>query len=173
MVNNFYSDKDGRYPIKPVTIETVDGAIFDFFDKKLALTVIKDDTPYKVPIFFATGERWALTRKNNFKDAHGTLILPIVSIRRLDIVRDQQELGGFTSAQKHITISNVIHPKNPNLESLLKLRTSRGFKFVPADKPPIIETLTIPFPDFSVIQYEVVIWTQFTVQMNQMMQKIF
>lgn len=171
MVNNYYSDKESRYPFKPVTIETVDSAVFDYFDKKIELNIYKDDVPYKVPVFFATGERWAVIRKSNFRDSHGTLILPVVSIRRLDILRDT-EMGGMTSAQKHITISNVIHPKNSNLQNLIKARKDRGF-VVPSEKPPIIETLTIPFPDFSTIQYEIVFWTQFTTQMNDLLEKVF
>jgi len=38
-LNNRYFDKHGRYPIANVTLETVDGAVFNYFDKKLAINV--------------------------------------------------------------------------------------------------------------------------------------
>lgn len=64
MANNSYFDKDGRYSIKPVTLETVDRAVKDYFDKNLNVTVDTETTRKKVNTIFATGERWKLTRDN-------------------------------------------------------------------------------------------------------------
>ncbi len=64
MSNNNYNDKKGRYEIKPVTLETVDRAVRDYFDKKLNITVDSETTRKKVATIFATGERWKLTRDN-------------------------------------------------------------------------------------------------------------
>jgi hypothetical protein len=64
MSNNSFFDKDGRMAIKPVTLETVDRAVKDYFDKKLNITVDTETTRKKVFTMFATGERWKLTRDN-------------------------------------------------------------------------------------------------------------
>jgi hypothetical protein len=64
MSNNSYFDKDGRYQIKPVTLETVDRAVRDYFDKNLNITVDTETTRKKVATTFATGERWKFTRDN-------------------------------------------------------------------------------------------------------------
>jgi hypothetical protein len=173
MANNFYNGKEGRYPVKPVTIETVDGAVFDFLDKKVAPTVEmpNEGQPHKVAVHFAAGERWALLRKNGFRDNHGTLILPIISIRRTDIDREEY-LGGMTSAQRSITISKVIHPKTSVIQNAVDARKRRGVFFQPK-REPVIETLTIPFPDFSQISYEITIWTSYMTHMNEILEKLF
>lgn len=175
MANNIYSDATGRYPIKDVTIESVDGAVFDYFDKKLSPHVDKDDggetVGYKVPVFFATGERWALIRKNNFRDEHGTLILPIISIRRTNIDRTPG-FGGMAQEVKSLTVSKVIHPKTSNVQNQVDARKRRGVFFQPKVEP-IIEHVTIPFPDFAQVLYEVTIWTQYNTHMNEILEKIF
>ncbi len=176
MVNNAYNEKEGRYPIKSIGLDDIDGAVFDYLDLKLSPHVDRanengDIVSYKVPIHFAAGERWALLRKAGFRDNHGTLILPIISVRRQNIERTGY-LGGMTSAQKSITVSKVIHPKTSVIQNAVDARKRRGVFFQPK-REPVIETLTIPFPDFCQVLYEIVIWTQYNIQMNEIMEKIF
>jgi hypothetical protein len=172
MANNRFLDKEGRYPIKPVTVETVDGAVYDFFDKKLDLSVDGPSGKADVKVLFAGHERWAQIRKNGFRDEHGVLVLPIISIRRMDISR-QPTLGGPTSAQKSLTVSRKIHPKTPFVQSIYETRRANGFLATPEKAEPIYETLTIPFPDYAIVNYEISIWTQHNTQMNDILEAIF
>ena len=176
MVNNLYKDKKGRYEIKTIKIEHVDGAVFDYFDKKLAPTVEKESaegTLYsaKVMVEFAAGERWALIRKNKFRDEKGTLILPIISIRRTDISR-KMDMGGMPSAQKSITISKKIHPKTSNIQNQIETRRNAGLVYQ-QPRSAIMETLTIPFPDFCTITYEITLWSDYNQHMNEILEKMF
>jgi hypothetical protein len=176
VANNFYSDKKGRYEIKPVTIETVDQAAVDYFDKKLNVHVDTERGRSKVSVMYASGERWKLIRKNNFRDENGTLILPIISVRRTDIDRTPG-FGGMAQEVPEITVSSVIHPKTSNVQNLL--RTRQENKHFPSVSDPkastavVREYLTLPFPDFCTIYYEVSIWTQYQTQMNDILEKIF
>lgn len=171
MVNNLHKDKQGRLPIKSVRIETVDAATVDYFEKKLSPTVTAERGPYKVPVLFAAGERWKLIRKNKFRDEHGTLILPIISVRRGDIDRTPG-FGGMAQETKYITVSKVIHSKTNTLQGLVDARKKRGL-FWEKKKEPIIEYTTIPFPDFCTINYEITFWTQYNTQMNELLEKVF
>lgn len=171
MANNVYEDKEGRYPVKPVTIETVDGAVIDYFDKFLNVHVENPtDDNRKVLVIFAGGERWAQIRKNKFRDENGTLILPIISVKRMDIDRTRG-FGGMAQEVPEITISKVIHPKSSNVASLVEQRKQNFWPEV--TPPPVIETVTIPFPDFCQIYYEVTIWAQHQEHMNEILEKIF
>jgi len=169
MANNFWKEKKGRYEIKPVTIKTVDGAIFDYFDKKIAPTVEVEKDRSKVPIIFASGERWRLIRKNNFRDENGTLQLPLISIKRSDIDRTPG-FGGMAQEVPEIVISKRIHPETPYRQNTVK---TRQLNYPEPTQPPIYEYLTLPFPDFSTIHYEIIIWTQYQAQMNEILEKIF
>ncbi len=176
MVNNLYNDKKGRTEFKPVTIETVDGAVFDYFDIKSKITVKKENAEgdlysSKVPVEFAAGERWAKLRKSKFRDKHGTLILPIISVRRTDISRNT-DLGGHTSVQPTITISQQIHKKTSNIQNQVEIRRNRGLVYQ-RPKPPVFEVLTMPAPDFCTITYEITIWADYDLHMNEILEKQF
>ena len=57
--------------------------MFDLFEKKLQFNLKTNGNLIKVPVVFAAGERFALTRrKNPIRDNNNTLILPIISILR-------------------------------------------------------------------------------------------
>lgn len=173
MANNFYKDKKGRYEIKPVTIETVDQACIDYFDKKLNIHVDTERGRTKVPVMYASGERWKLIRKRNFRDENGTLILPIISIARTDIDRTPG-FGGMAQEVPEITVSSVIHPKQSNFKNRLKARQqNKFFPTITENKAVVREYLTLPFPDFAQVYYQVMIWTQYQTQMNEILERIF
>lgn len=170
-MNNQYDDKKGALDIKPVTLETVDQALYDYFDKKIVPTVDTERGRKKVSVIFATGERWALIRDNKgLRDENGTLILPLISIRRTDI----EKTSGMSSMPQefsHITIAKNLHEKTGNIQNLIKTRKLNGFP--QAKRPPVFEYTSIPMPKFATLFYEITIWTQFQAQMNEVLEKIF
>jgi len=173
MVQNFWKDKVGRYEIRPTTIETVDQSLVDYFDKKLALKVTTvDDKREKVPVVFATGERWKLIRDGKgLRDENGTLILPVIAVRRTEFERTPG-FGGLMQEVPSIVISKQVHEKTALVRTLVDQRRRNGF-FEQKKRPPVIETLSLPFPDFANVFYEIIIWTQFQTQMNEILEKIF
>ena len=79
------------FELPSVSIEDVDRALFDYFDKDLALMVSngRTATTKKVPVIFAGGEKWAMSKRGrSFRDKTGALILPLVTIHRKEIVQD-------------------------------------------------------------------------------------
>lgn len=71
----------------------------------------------------------------------------------------------------YITVKTKTHSKQPNIENLSNSQKKLGFPVM--KKPPVEEYLTIPFPDFSTLYYEVTIWAQYQTQMNAILEKIF
>lgn len=85
-----------NFDFPPINIEEIDRAIFNFFDKELNFGVTYGGKSSKVPVVFAAGERFALTRrKSPIRDKNNALILPIVSIMRtgMDISPSQNNKG--------------------------------------------------------------------------------
>jgi hypothetical protein len=91
--------------IPPVGIDDVDRALFNLFDKEIPFAVGGADITtvgsngsnlHKVPIIFAAGEKWALSKRMRaLKDRNGALILPIITIVRNSIVQDPaQDIAG-------------------------------------------------------------------------------
>lgn len=105
------------------TIEDLDRAVFNLFDVQLPLQVKqKDDGVKKVPVIFATGERFAiLRRKIHLGDrgpSHSALILPLISIQRTNISQDPEN-GAMPGQTFPITIKRRLSKDNPVYKRLI------------------------------------------------------
>jgi hypothetical protein len=74
------------FVIPSCTIEDADRAVFDLFNEQLPLQHAINGDLKRIPVIFATGERFAvLNRKEPLRDKNKTLILPLISIMRTGI----------------------------------------------------------------------------------------
>lgn len=95
-VKNQGNNVTENFDFPPINIEEIDRAIFNFFDKEINFGVTYGGKSSKVPVVFAAGERFALTRrKSPIRDKNNALILPIISIMRtgMDISPSQNNKG--------------------------------------------------------------------------------
>jgi hypothetical protein len=95
-----YSGEDipDDFHIPPCNIEDVDRALFNFFNEELPLFYKRRKETKRVPVIFATGERFAILARNKpLRDKSGAIILPLISILRSGI--DQSSAKGATHAQ--------------------------------------------------------------------------
>lgn len=102
--------------IPPCSIEDLDRAVFNLFDNQLPLQVKqKDDGVKKVPIIFATGERFAILRRKIYLGDrgpnHSALILPLISIQRSGISQDPEN-GAMPGQTFPITIKRRLSKDN-------------------------------------------------------------
>ena len=96
-----FTDFDGTnvpedFNFPSIEIEDIDRAVFDLFDKEINFEIEEKGSARKVPVIFASGERFALTRrKNAIRDKNNALILPLISILRgeIDVSADQHGKG--------------------------------------------------------------------------------
>ena len=83
---------DAEFSIPSCTIEDVDRALFDLFDKELDLFYKHEGAIVRIPVVFATGERFAILARNKpLRDKNDTLVLPLISIARSSISKDMVE----------------------------------------------------------------------------------
>jgi len=105
-------------------IEDVDRALFNLFDKDLQFEVKVNEQTTKVPVVFAAGERFALTRRRQpIRDKNNALILPVVAIARksLDLSPD---LGGFGTPiaprdQESYIVRKKLSPRDRDYQNLI------------------------------------------------------
>jgi hypothetical protein len=99
--DNIFTQFDGtnipeNFNFPSIEIEDIDKAVFDLFDKQIAFEIEEKGSARKVPVIFAAGERFALTRrKNAIRDKNNALILPLISILRgeIDVSASQHNYG--------------------------------------------------------------------------------
>jgi len=206
-----------EYSIPNNGIEDVDRAVFELFDKRLSFEVSNKDRTIKVPVVFASGERFALTRrKEALRDDNNALILPIISIVRksIDLSPTQSPYGTAISNrdQDLYIIKRRLAEEDRDYQNLINklgLKNQENVskrKYVKGDVYPgniqnknsqasrrnegnlslyrneidlssrigrnIYEIITIPYPEFFTVEYDVTFWTQYVTESNQMIEHL-
>lgn len=187
------------------TLLDVDQSVKKLFDE-----TIKFPTKYlkginkvaslnKPEVKVAGGDRFALAKKvTPIRGQDGTLILPSIAIRRLNINHSLsvQNSRSLNSATGEITVKvgldqerdpfyqNLINKiglnsagTNPNSQRKQKkdkndLSIKQGSLLDPKTNNNIMEYLVMPAPTFVDISYEVVLWTENIDSMNMLLQSI-
>lgn len=173
-----------EYIIPSCGLEDVDKAIFNLFDKDIPLYYNLQGESKKVPVIFATGERFALLRrKKPIVDRNGAHILPLISITRNSVDNIPQK--GISNNQmfphvitKRISRKDLEYRQNKNFENLSNVNgedlqnEDTDFSLKPKLDRNIIETIEIPPVKYFGANYEVTIWSSFTQQMNKILETI-
>ncbi len=123
--SGYQSDSADGFVMPSCTIEDVDRGVFELFDKELPLYYKRKDSTKKIPVIFATGERFALLSRNKpLRDKSDALILPLVSIVRTGI---EQENGKGNSLHQGgpITVKVELSDEDPIYQ---RLQNRFGFK---------------------------------------------
>jgi hypothetical protein len=178
--------------------------MMSLFDSTIEFQVSgKAGNTVKVPVVFATGERFALLNRNKpIRDREGALILPMISIRRTGVEQTDADMTGRGINQHtgELTICRRLSPKDREYQNLINrlgienqdnltspalsatdsseeelkddVRIQRGELLTPELGNNIFEYLVIPQPQFYTAMYEIVFWTSYTQQMNQMIERL-
>lgn len=180
------SNKVYDYTIPSCGIEDLDYAVFNLFNKQIPLYYDLHGEINKVPVIFATGERFAiLRRKKPITDKSGALILPLISITRTNLENKPQkgiannEMIPETFIRK-ISDNNTEYRQLNNFEGFKNLKhtnkntdlKSSRFSLKPQIKNNIYETIEIPPVKYIGASYEITIWSSFTQQMNKIIETI-
>lgn len=112
------------FTIPPCGIEDVDVGVFKLFEEELRLACMSDDEKLvKVPVVFATGEKWAMLKRNEpLRDSTNTLILPIIAITRTGIAQTSAEdiVGrGVNQQVGELVIKTKLTEGDRNYQSLI------------------------------------------------------
>lgn len=171
-------------------IEDVDRAFFELFDRVLPFSyrAQKDSESRRVPVVFASGERWALaSKKSPIRDKSGSLILPIISISRSGIEQTATKGLGVSEFFNEMVVRKRLADDDPLFQALRGAdglrNTGRtltatedgtdyyretGRLLQPRMGPAIYETLVIPMPKYFTVKYEITMWAQYVGQLNAM-----
>lgn len=171
------------YIIPSCGIEDLDKSVFNLFDKEMPLFYSHQGERKKVPVIFASGERFAvLARKKPITDENGALILPLISISRTSI--DNVPQKGISNNQmfpntivKRIAKKDLEFRQNSNVEGLNNSEGSNSIfepnlSLKPKIEKNIIETIEMPAVKYFSANYEISIWSSFTQQMNKLLEAI-
>ena len=179
----YEGDGNTDYIIPSCGVEDLDLSIFNLFDKQIPIYYDSHGETKKVPVIFATGERFALLRrKRPIVDRNGALILPLISISRSSL--ENVPSKGIANNQmfphivtKRISEKDLEHRQNKNYEKLRNvngedLEQEPDLSLKPRLDRNIIETIEMPPVKYFGAIYEITIWSSFTQQMNNILETI-
>ena len=125
VASGYSNDPATDFTMPSCTIEDVDRGVFNLFDKELPLYYRRKDALKKVPVIFATGERFAILSRNRpLRDKDDALILPLISVVRTGI--EQEDSKGNTLNQgAPILVKVKLSDEDPVYQ---RLQNKLGFK---------------------------------------------
>jgi hypothetical protein len=143
-----------------VTIKDIDTTVFNHLEK-MQLTVVDAGNSIKVPISYASPEKWKSVRNDGFmRDNNGRIILPALIFYRSNSETDK----AMMTFNKYLRYSVMKQYSVKN--QYTKYSTLFGAN------TPINEVYNVVMPDHMNFTYKFMLWTEYIEQMNSLVERI-
>jgi len=160
----------------PSTLENIDTAIYRFIDETLSPHTVTNAGREKVNVLWMGTERTFQIKNNKeLRDKVGKLRLPLITVSRASISRDDAFKGSVQAAYvgdgERIVIRKVIQQdKTQNFQNASRKRQEMGDDTGPVSTKKIVyETISIPKPTYLTCMFEINIRTEYQQQMNHLL----
>ena len=171
----------------PSTVETIDRAFIDFIDNKLDIFATTNKGWEKVPVLWVSAERaFQIKRDKGLRDSKGILKLPLITIERKSMKKDpsmkgvawahipevNDEKGGAITVARVIKQDKTSNFANADSAkkrgSITDPGVGEGQQNFPnsAASKVVYETVSMPIPTYVVVDYDVVVRTEYQQQIN-------
>ena len=147
------------------TIEDVDWAIMSFIQEKIKPQIVENSQVIDVPVMYANGEKWAQVQARGYmRDRKGKIMTPVISLRRGSITeRDTLKSLGVNNNPAG---NDFVHQNKHSVTNKYdRFSTQYGMHRKK-------EFYLAPVPEFIDVAYELLLWTEYTEQMNSLVEQI-
>jgi hypothetical protein len=148
-----------------ISLMDLDSTIMYYFTEVIKPTVVDNGETVKVPVMYASPERWFAVQKSGFmRDAKRQIILPVIAFRRTTLEKDET------------MPVDKIDPEDPKLHYTFERKWNDKNRYdnfsVQTGFTPQKEYYNVAMPDYMILNYDFVIWTQYIEQMNKIVERI-
>jgi len=148
-----------------VTLMDMDGAITHYFENVIKPSVEDNGENVKVPIMYASPERWKAIQRDGFmRDKKRQTITPVIVYRRTSIEKDES-----------LPIDKL-DANNPHHFYTFEKKFSKVNKYdnfsTQIGLLPQREYYNVTMPDYVTITYDFIIWTSYIEQMNKIVERV-
>jgi len=160
-----YSRKKDDVKNPEVTLLDIDSAINFYFNDVIKPSVNDNGENVKVPLMYASPERWKSIQRDGFmRDKKDQIITPVIVYKRTSVEKNENLPGDKLDAN------------NPNLFYTFEKKFSQENKYdnftAQIGNFPAKEYYNVTFPDYVTLTYEFIIWTSYIEQMNKIVERI-
>jgi hypothetical protein len=143
-----------------ISLVDIDWAIMSYLDTVISPTIIDAGRQVKVPINYASPERWKAIRKDGvIRDKNGKIQTPAIAFRRSTMQRND----GLITFNRYLQYPTVKHFSEKNKYD--KFSVMNGFS-------PVKEVYSVAMPDHVIINYEFIVWTELIEQGNEVIEAV-
>ena len=162
--NQVRRDKDDIKNIS-VGIMEHDAAIMYYFNEVIKPSVVDNKETIKVPVMYASPERWyAMQRQGFLRDKRQQILTPVIVFRRTGIDKNE-----------NIPVDKLDANKPQNFQTL-EQKYSQSNRYDQFSRTigitPNKEYFNVVVPDYVTLNYEFIIWTSYIEQMNKLIERI-
>lgn len=120
-----------NFTFPSIGIEDIDRAVFNLFEERINIQTGQKDKSKKVPVIFASGERFSLTRRQNpVRDTNNANIIPLISITRSNLDISPNQNGKKTAIayrpQPNYTIKYRLSEKDRNYQNIINKQSLKN-----------------------------------------------
>jgi len=154
--------RDGSVKDISIALYDVDYAIKWHIENIIHPTITEQNSIITVPVLFAAGEKFAAVQKHGYlRDNQGKLLTPLIMIKRNSVTKreDIQDLKVLETQEARITFEKKYSAAN------------RYDRFSLSNRPPAKEYYSMDVPKFVQIEYELLIWTNNSIQLNEIVEQ--
>jgi hypothetical protein len=145
-----------------ITLFDIDYAMMSYLEDTV-LPILKDaqGNVIKIPVIYGNSERWVGARRQGvYRDQRGKLQLPLLMIRRTSIAKDET----MSMPNRHLSYPAITKWSKDN-------RYDR-FTAMGGSAKPKYEVYKITMPDYVEVNYDCMCWTNFTEQLNEVIEHL-
>ena len=191
---DYIGDKDVSKKLQeiefmPSSLETIDGAMLDFIDDEINISVTTNDGFKKVPVLWVTAERaYQIKHNKELRDSEETLVLPLITINRATVTKEAN-FKGTVFANLYpvpdtkggtITVARVINQKKTaefqnamanrrcGQDNQVSSKTKNTNKRNMPTGKTVYETITIPIPVWIKVSYQITVRAEYQQQLNEL-----
>ena len=153
---------------KQRTLYDVDFAIKWYIDNEIQPQINTNGTLLTVPVIFANGEKCDNVRRLGYlRDEKGMLQSPMIMLKRNSVAeRDEQRTLDVNRPQSS---NYIVHKTKYNSRN----RYEDELFPIPKNEPKLSEKIyIIDIPKYVTVEYDMMIWCDFTVQLNELIDQI-
>ena len=157
------SDDNVKNP--SVTLMDMDSAIVSYFDMVIKPSIEDNGENVKVPIMYASPERWKAIQRDGFmKDKKRQTITPVIAYRRTSIEKDESlPIDKLDANNPHHFYT--FEKKFSNVNRYDNFSTQIGLL-------PQKEYYNVTMPDYVTLTYDFIVWTTYIEQMNKIVERV-
>ncbi len=158
-------DNDNYKKNYSITLMDHDAAVMYYFNEVIRPVVEENGNQVKVPIMYANPERWAAVRKSGWmQDRNKKRVIPVIAFRRVSIEKDPNvPIDKLDANKPRLTYQFQKKYSVNNRYDLMSAMNGAN---------PSTEFHSVTMPDYMIMNYEAIVWTTFTDQMNKIIEKI-